>query len=180
MMQKAKKQKKIETVKNEVIENVVEEEISVEKASIINEKPVTDEVSEDGFDLNSFQVSKSKGTRKDVGKGAGALSVVNSSNGMRVTVGAAVYGEIGSPDKLQFAFSENEVAVFASLPDNDNYFEPRGKGKGKKALIYSAGLVREMTERYSLDFEGISMLTFYDVRYVENNGVKIAIIRIRD
>lgn len=173
--------KNAEVATKEVLkEKAVAAEANLEKATTDNVEPKEEKSSIGGFDFNKFKVSKSKGTRKAGGKGFGALSVVNNRNGMRVTIAAEVYDKIGSPEKLQFAFSDNEVAVFSSLPDNLNYFQPRGKGTGKKALIYSAPLVREITEKYGLDFKGISMKTFYDVRYEINEDVTIAIIKIRD
>ncbi|SHH78937.1 hypothetical protein SAMN02745135_02139 [Caloranaerobacter azorensis DSM 13643] len=129
--------------------------------------------------LDKFENCKSFGKSRDIGKGAAAMSVVNSKNGMRVTLGAEVYRRINSPDKIQIAFSIDEIAVFESLPENENYFKPRITGKSKKVIIYSADLVREITDKYGLEFNNKVSYSFYDVRYVTENDITIALIKVK-
>lgn len=168
------KQQKSESTKEVVQQSQIEDFNQVNCEEILNN--VTNKTISI---LDKFEICKSIGKSRDIGKGAAAVSLVNSKNGMRVTFGAELYRRINSPDKIQIAFSADEIAVFKSLPENENYFKPRITGKGKKICIYSADLVREITDRYGLDFSDRVSYSFYDVRYVTENGITIALVKVK-
>ena len=125
--------------------------------------------------LETFIPSHSKGvTKKSTG---GGISVVNAKTGKRVSVSKTIVDYVGVKDKIQFAFSDNEIAIGKDLPNNDNHFTIKmSKGKGN---VYSTGLVLEITELYDLDFKDKTSITFDDIQYQNVQGTNIAIIKIK-
>ncbi|WP_195617296.1 MULTISPECIES: hypothetical protein [Clostridium] len=125
--------------------------------------------------LETFIPPHSKGVRKK--SAGGGISVVNAKTGKRVAVSKSILDYVGVVDKIQFAFSDNEIAVGKDLPNNDNYFTIKiSKSKGN---VYSTGLVSEITELYDLDFKDKTSITFDDIQYQNIQGVNIAIIKIK-
>ncbi|QIB27941.1 hypothetical protein [Caloranaerobacter azorensis] len=173
------KQQKSENIKEVVQQSQIETVFNQEKIIANCEQNLNNVTNKTASILDKFENCKSIGKSRDIGKGAAALSLVNSKNGMRVTLGAEVYRRINSPDKIQIAFSADEIAVFKSLPENKNYFRPRITGKVKKAIIYSADLVREITNKYGLEFNNRVSYSFYDVRYITENGITIALVKVK-
>lgn len=125
--------------------------------------------------LETFIASHSRGVaKKSVG---GGVSVVNAKTGKRVTISKPILDYINVDDKIQFAFSDNEIAVGKELPNNDNYFTTKiSKSKGN---VYSTGLVLEITELYDLDFKDKTSITFDDIQYQNIQGTNIVIIKIK-
>lgn len=128
------------------------------------------------IDLSAFRPATS--TSKGKGSAApGVMSVVNSArNGKRVTFPQAVMERLNNPETLQFAFADDKIAVAERLPGNEVSFNiKRGKGR---AIIYAAGLVREIAEQFDLDFTSRVSITFYDVEYHEVEGYPVAVISV--
>lgn len=125
--------------------------------------------------LETFIPSHSKGTTKK--SVSGGISVVNAKTGKRVSVSESIVDYLGVKDKIQFAFSDNKIAVGKDLPNNDNYFTIKiSKSKGN---VYSTGLVLEITELYDLDFRDKTSITFDDIQYQNIQGDNIVIIKIK-
>jgi len=47
-----------------------------------------------------------------------------------------------------------------------------------KGVIYSAGIVKEITDLYKLDFSNKTSITFFDVEYVKYEENVVAIIKV--
>jgi len=132
---------------------------------------------EDTLDLNDFVPA----TSPSVSRGSnepGPMSLVNSAkNGKRLTLHRSVMEALGNPKTLQVALGSDKIAVGERLHgDEQSYNLKRGKNRG---IIYAAGLVREITERYGLDFSGRTSITFREVEYHRAGGHPVAVIKVR-
>lgn len=128
------------------------------------------------YELDMFQPSVSQTTSRGNLK-AGAMSIVKSNCGKRITISKEVMEKLNNPSKIVISFSDERIAIGEYLPNNNNQL--RLKMVGKKAIIYSAGLVTEIAEKYQLDFSTRTSITFTQVGYVESNGYTVAIIKIK-
>lgn len=127
-------------------------------------------------DLERFQPASSKTTSRS-NSIAGVMSVVNSNCGKRVTLSKDLMDKLNNPNKVTMSFSEESIAIGVTLPNNNNQLTI--KLIGKKGVIYSAGIVSEITDKYGLDFSNRTSVTFSEVEYIENEGCTIAIINAR-
>ncbi len=130
----------------------------------------------DDYKVDDFIASTSK-TISKVSAEAGAMSVINSKNGRRIVLAKDVMNKLNNAEELSMSFSGNSIAVAERLPNNDNSLKV--KRSGNKGVIYSAGLVSEITDKYGLDFRNRTSITFSEVNYVESDGYTVAIIKIR-
>ncbi|MGG7179256.1 hypothetical protein ACQPU1_16925 [Clostridium paraputrificum] len=175
VMQEAREKIEKERLQQEKYNQKVEEseliEEGEEEVMISNNQ---DTIQEDN--LESFTASKSKAIPK-ISTEAGASSIINSKNGKRITFSGDVMIKLNNPEVVSISFSDDSLAVAERLPNNDNQFKVRSIGK--KGVIYSAGLVSEVTDKYRLDFSNRTSITFTEVNYVKSNGNTVAIIKIR-
>lgn len=128
------------------------------------------------YNLDNFTASTSK-TISKVSAEAGAMSLINSKNGRRISLSKDVMNELNNAEELSISFSDDSIAVAERLPNNDNSLKVNRSGN--KGVIYSAGLVSEITDKYGLDFSNRTSITFTEVNYVKSNGYTVAIIKIR-
>ena len=78
---------------------------------------------------------------------------------------------------MQFAFSDDEIAISKELPNNENYFKV--KMSNNKGNVYSSELVLEITELYTFDFNNKTSITFDDIKYTNINGIDVAMIKVK-
>lgn len=128
------------------------------------------------YDLERFQPASSKTTIRS-NSIAGVMSVVNSNCGKRVTLSKDLMDKLNNPNKVTMSFSQESIAIGVTLPNNNNQLTI--KLSGKKGVIYSSGIVSEITDKYGLDFSNRTSVTFSEVEYIENEGCTIAIINAR-
>ena len=118
-------------------------------------------------------ISKCKGRNSN----KGSISIVNAKTGKRITINKSILDKIGVKDKLQFAFSDDEIAISKELPNNENYFKV--KVSNNKGNVYSSELVLEITELYTFDFNNKTSITFDDIKYTNINGFDVAMIKVK-
>lgn len=118
-------------------------------------------------------ISKCKGRNSN----KGSISIVNAKTGKRITINKSILDKIGVKDKLQFAFSDDEIAISKELPNNENYFKV--KMSNNKGNVYSSELVLEITELYTFDFNNKTSITFDDIKYTNINGIDVAMIKVK-
>ena len=116
-------------------------------------------------------ISKCKGRNSN----KGSISIVNAKTGKRITINKSILDKIGVKDKLQFAFSDDEITISKELPNNENYFKV--KVSNNKGNVYSSELVLEITELYTFDFNNKTSITFDDIKYSNINGLDVAMIK---
>ena len=101
---------------------------------------------------------------------------VYSKNGKRLAISDKVLVKIGKPETVQVKLSPDSIAFSGYIdPDSPNF---ELKKSGAKMMIYSSSLVEEIIERFSLDFESKTCLTFGDVTFAVKNGYPVAIIKV--
>jgi hypothetical protein len=128
------------------------------------------------YDLEMFQPALSKTTSRSNSR-AGVMSVVNSNCGKRVMLSKELMDRLNNPSKISMSFSEEYIAVGATLPNNNNQLTI--KLREKKGVIYSVGIVSEITDKYGLDFSNRTSITFSEVDYIEVDGSIIAIMKTK-
>lgn len=153
----------------EVEEEIREEEVE-EVITIDNQDKMQD------CNLESFIASTSR-TIPKVSIESGVISVINSRNGKRITISKDVMSKLNNPKMLSISFSDDSLAIAEILPNNDNLLTV--KNCGRKVVIYSSGLVSEITDKYGLDFSNRTSITFSEVNYFQSNGYTVATIKIR-
>ena len=129
----------------------------------------------ESVDLDSFKPSESKTINKCSAE-AGAMSVINSKTGKRIIVSREIMEKLNKPERIVMSFSEDKIAIGEQLPNNYNYINI--KVLKSKGVIYSAGIVKEITDIYKLDFSNKTSITFFDVEYVKYEDNVVAIITV--
>ena len=129
----------------------------------------------ESVDLDSFKPSESKTINKCSAE-AGAMSVINSKTGKRIIVSREIMEKLNKPERIVMSFSEDKIAIGEQLPNNYNYINI--KVLKSKGVIYSAGIVKEITDLYKLDFSNKTSITFFDVEYVKYEENVVAIITV--
>ena len=129
----------------------------------------------ESVDLDSFKPSESKSINKGIAE-AGIMSIINSKTGKRIIVSREIMEKLNKPERIVMSFSEDKIAIGEQLPNNDNYINI--KVLKSKAVIYSAGIVKEITDLYKLDFSNKTSITFLDVEYVKYEENVVAIITV--
>lgn len=128
------------------------------------------------YDLENFRPALSK-TKTRSNLKSGVISIINSNCGKRVIISASVMDKLNNTTKVSISFSDERIAIGEMLPNNTNQLNV--KITGKNGVIYSAGIVNEITNLYGLDFSNRTSITFSEVEYIENEGCTVAIINTR-
>lgn len=126
-------------------------------------------------DLDLFKPSESKVRRKGIAE-AGVMSIVNAKTGKRIMISREIMEKLNKPERVVISFAEDKIAIGEQLPNNDNYIGI--KVLKSKGVIYSAGIVKEITDLYELDFSNKTSITFFDVEYVKYEDNVVAIITV--
>ena len=129
----------------------------------------------ESVDLDSFKPSESKSIKKGIAE-AGVMSIINSKTGKRIIVSNEIMEKLNKPERVVMSFSEDKIAIGEQLPNNYNYINI--KVLKSKGVIYSAGIVKEITDLYKLDFSNKTSITFLDVEYVKYEENVVAIITV--
>jgi hypothetical protein len=128
------------------------------------------------FDITTLRPASSKSFPRE-STNAGVISIVNSKDGKRISLSKGLLQKLNNPKTIQFSFFDNGIAIAESLPNNDITFVI--KDTKNQFLVYSAPIVNEITEMFSLDFEGITSKTFHEVKYLTNSETPVALITIQ-
>lgn len=120
--------------------------------------------------------SKSKSVKR-VSSVAGVVSVVNAKSGKRITLSKILLEKLNNPKSIQIAFTEDSIIIAEELPDNKSLFNI--KMSNDKGIIYSAQLVMEITELFSLEFNNKTSITFGEAEYALNDDYVVAIVQAK-
>lgn len=109
---------------------------------------------------------------------AADFAVVNTNeHGKRVKCSKKMLAklDVKSADNgsVDFAFTADSTVVSKDLSGAGETFH-----LSKGGHIYSTPLVEEITEKFNLDFTGVTTCSFNNTEYVEINGVIAAIIKM--
>ena len=129
-------------------------------------------------EINDFKAVKSRENSKHKRVINGAISLINTKSGKRLIMAKVLIRKLNNPNKIVIGLSKNKLAIGEKLPANENYFTVKDyKGKG---VIYSADLVKEISEKFKLDFSDRTTITFEEVEYIEFEDTTVAIITINN
>lgn len=103
----------------------------------------------------------------------GVLTIVNSKkNGKRIEILESLSNELDLEDDIQIGVLGNGLVLSKSLPNVSQHFSL--KTVGKKRVIYSSELVKEIIDVLNLSFEGRVSRTLRGIELEENQGVMLA------
>lgn len=162
-------------IENDVI-NPANEVASSETASesIVTHVDTDDNVT-DCLNLDEFHPSESESISRKSTK-SGAISLVYSKNGIRLSMAKYVVDKLRDPKAVQVSLSKDSVAIGEYLPNNQNSYTVRKCGE--KGILYAAKLVEEIIRKFNLDFTGKTSLTYPDVTFTTYNGYPVAVVKI--
>ncbi|AWI03111.1 hypothetical protein B9W14_00845 [Clostridium drakei] len=128
------------------------------------------------FDSTLYKPINIEMHTRSIGK-AGAASIINSpKNGKRFTISKKVMDKINSPKAVKISIGKNRIAILAEEEDS----EALRLGRiGAKGVIYSAELVKILTEKFDLDFSSRICITFDKVKYTVDGDQIVAEITMR-
>lgn len=125
--------------------------------------------------IDEFVASKCTDNIRRVG--TGGISIVYSSNGKRLTLNASILNQLSSPESVQIAYTDDFIAIANHIGEtNTNYTLSRN---GKSGVIYNAALIKEIINRYHLDFSSRTSMTFPVFEVQEKGDEKIFFINIK-
>lgn len=87
------------------------------------------------------------------------LSIVYAPTGKRITLSRAILSHLPSDiASIQIAFSKEYLLIGECLDENYTNYQLRNLGKNK--VIYSSSLIKDIVDRYQLDYSTRSSMTF--------------------
>ncbi|WP_337019534.1 hypothetical protein [Oceanobacillus massiliensis] len=122
------------------------------------------------LNLGDFESSVCEDKRRSVS--AGGFSVIHSNNGNRVILNEKkVLHYLAEQDAVQIAYSAKYLAVANFISENNTDYTL--SKSGKNGVIYNSELVKEIVERYDLDFSDRTSQTFpvYEAQEMESGTV---------
>jgi hypothetical protein len=135
-----------------------------------------DEEMLEDFNLDEIIPVKTKVVNRMIGE-PGVITIINSKkNGKRIIFAGAAIDKLGNPSKLQVVFWQNGIVVGEVLPKADQFFPV--KESGNKGIVYSGGLVQEITSKFNLDFSERVSITFPKVAYKDMDGHTLAFFKL--
>lgn len=143
-------------------------------ATVLETKPA---IEEPAFNLSTFDVVTP--TRAAYTRANYMLTVVNHKCGKRSKVNKEILRQLGTPEFIQILIDRNQkcVAIVPSEESDPSACRLKTEGKAEfPCLIYSADLVKELTELFEFNFDNRSSNGLENVRYVEQSNKNIAII----
>jgi hypothetical protein len=127
------------------------------------------------FDVSQLTPSACSLKERAAGK-AGVMSIVHSKNGMRVALSKELMQRLGHPKSVQIGYLDGQIAISSHLGDAfTSYPLCQSSTKG---IIYRGELVKEMTDRFQLDFRERTSITFTDASYKKKGNSVIALIKV--
>lgn len=104
-------------------------------------------------------------------KGGGGISIINSRCGKRIELNKQIVAALNEPQMVQVFFDEQHLIL---VPAEQDGFPL--KIKGSKRVIYSAGLVQETANKFSLDFSNRSCISFGDFMKIDGESAVAIVI----
>ena len=168
------------TMNNNEVNNFEEQETLMSNETVISEEKdiKEDEVSNKTKEENSIEVAEciadavpfsAKNTARSLAT-KGVFTLVKAKTGNRAVINKEA-------STLQFSYNEDSLIIGTKLPNNNNNFNV--KAYNNRLIIYSVPLVREIAERFKLDFSNRTSMTFDEAEYTSYEGSPVLIIKIK-
>lgn len=175
------------TMNNNEVNNLEEQEIAVSNEATIQEEKDEKEgaSSNKTTEENSIKATEciadavpfsAKNTARSLAT-KGVFTLVKAKTGNRAVISKEANEYLQNPNTLQFSHNEDSLIIGTKLPNNNNNFNV--KAYKNKSIIYSVPLVREIAERFKLDFSNRTSMTFDEAEYTSYEGSPVLIIKIK-
>lgn len=175
------------TMNNNEVNNFEEQETLMSNETVISEEKdiKEDEVSNKTKEENSIEVAEciadavpfsAKNTTRSLAT-KGVFTLVKAKTGNRAVINKEASEYLQNPSTLQFSYNEDSLIIGCKLPNNNNNFNV--KAYNNRLIIYSVPLVREIAERFKLDFSNRTSMTFDEAEYTSYEGSPVLIIKIK-
>ena len=116
--------------------------------------------------LNNSKSVSAKNRSRSYTDSVGVLAMVNANTGKRIVMSKESYEQLGQPERVQFALTDKELLIGKTLNNGSDKFNV--KNYKNKGIIYSASLVKEITEAFSLDYNDRTSITFCEARIINS------------
>ena len=174
------------TMNNNEVNNFEEQETLMSNETVISEEKdiKEDEVSNKTKEENSIEVAEciadavpfsAKNTARSLAT-KGVFTLVKAKTGNRAVINKEASEYLQNPSTLQFSYNEDSLIIGTKLPNNNNNFNV--KAYKNKSIIYSVPLVREIAERFKLDFSNRTSMTFDEAEYTSYEGSPVLVIKV--
>lgn len=107
-----------------------------------------------------FEAKPTKTTTKN-----SCLTIVYAKTGKRIELSKTIHEMLGNTEKVDFSFDLKKKILFAFADDNGSSV----KINKNKAVIYNAPLVKEIIDKFKLDFEVHTSISFEKYEAVDDN-----------
>lgn len=175
------------TMNNNEVNNFEEQETLMSNGTVISEEKDVkeDEVSNKTKKENSIEVAEciadavpfsAKNTARSLAT-KGVFTLVKAKTGNRAVINKEASEYLQNPSTLQFSYNEDSLIIGTKLPNNNNNFNV--KAYKNKSIIYSVPLVREIAERFKLDFSNRTSMTFDEAEYTSYEGSPVLVIKVK-
>ena len=175
------------TMNNNEVNNFEEQETLMSNETVISEEKDVkeDEVSNKTKKENSIEVAEciadavpfsAKNTARSLAT-KGVFTLVKAKTGNRAVINKEASEYLQNPSTLQFSYNEDSLIIGTKLPNNNNNFNV--KAYKNRSIIYSVPLVREIAERFKLDFSNRTSMTFDEAEYTSYESSPVLIIKIK-
>lgn len=114
-----------------------------------------------------------KKTSKRNGNRGSLTMICSKNNGKRLMISEELAEVLGLTDTVKIGFIGDSLVLGKHLPGDENEFLL--KKQAKKWVIYSAELVRIITEKQQLDFNAKVSHTWYKPIMDEHEGVPVVL-----
>lgn len=170
----------VESMNNNVQEINIKEEVPKEEIATEVREDISRTVTKDYDNVVEVVMNAIPFSAKNVVRAVarkGGFSIVKAKTGNRTALAREGHEYLGKPKTLQYAFTDTSVLMGEKLPNNCTHFNV--KETNGKAIVYSTALVKEIAERFELNFEDRTSMTFGDVQYTQNGNEPVIIVKIR-
>lgn len=175
------------TMNNNEVNNLEEQETLISNGTVISEEKdiQEDENSNKTKEENSIEVTEciadavpfsAENTARSLAT-KGVFTLVKAKTGNRVVISKEANEYLQNLNTLQFSYNEDSLIIGTKLPNNNNNFNV--KAYKNKSIVYSVPLVREISEKFQLDFSDRTSMTFHEAEYTSYEGSPVLIIKIK-
>ncbi len=93
------------------------------------------------------------------------LTIVYAKTGKRMELSKSIHEMLGNAEKVDFSFDLKQKIIFAFADENGSSV----KMNKNKAVIYNAPLVKEIIDKFKLDFTEQTSISFEKYEAVDGN-----------
>ncbi len=93
------------------------------------------------------------------------ITIVYAKTGKRIELSKSIHEILGNAEKVDFSFDSKQKIIFAFADENGSSV----KMNKNKAVIYNAPLIKEIIDKFKLDFTEQTSISFEKYEAVDGN-----------